>query len=100
MGKQVEIGPPPSQDYDVEFPKLLKEALFRYFVDCAVPFTLPKQMQNENKCDLCQRFMIRPTTICACKMHKYCRKCIDLWQQLIDNPDMGTMKENHGPTAK
>merc|ERR1712190_598883 len=100
MGKQTEIGPPPSQDYDNEFPELLKQALFRYFVDCSAPFVINKELEGKNKCNLCQKYMVRPTRINGCNMHKFCRKCIVLWQELINNPYIGTLKDNHEEIAK
>merc|ERR1712151_1064208 len=76
-------------------PELLKQALFEYFVDCAIPFVAEKELEEGNVCELCGKIMICPSVIDGCvKKHQFCKKCIVLWQGLINNPEIGTLNED------
>eukprot|EP00488_Nonionellina_sp_1-RS-2012_P000176 TRINITY_DN10530_c0_g1_i1.p1 TRINITY_DN10530_c0_g1~~TRINITY_DN10530_c0_g1_i1.p1 ORF type:complete len:136 (+),score=36.30 TRINITY_DN10530_c0_g1_i1:313-720(+) len=92
-GRQTEIGPPPSGDYDNDFAHLLKKAMFIYYIDCKIPYDLT-YLKGDNLCNLCFSYMIKPCYIIECKnKHKFCRKCIQLWHEMVDNPEWGTLKE-------
>ena len=81
-----------------------------------------EQKGNEDVlCNLCGKYMIEPTDVntlinfkdnmkfsrhrnvdkqekCQ-KNHKFCKKCIIGWQQLIDNPEYGNMHVPHSKTV-
>eukprot|EP01084_Bolivina_argentea_P304278 525444_1 len=82
-GRHTEIGPPPSMDYDHDFPDLIKRAMFVYSIDCKIPYNI-NYLDDKNKCNLCQNYIINPYKVCH--QHYFCYKCIKHWQEMINNP--------------
>ena len=98
-GGQSEIGPPPGGDYDDGFPKLLREALFSYGIDCCIPFNVDNIDPNgTNRCDISGKLMVEPTKIVDTKCgerHRFDRKCILQWTEMLDHPYLGTLKTDY-----
>eukprot|EP00483_Globobulimina_turgida_P006780 UN06792 len=90
-GRQTEIGPPPSMDYDNDFPDLLRKAMFIYYIDCKIPFSLNPYQSANKICHLCGNYII--DGYAPCEKHRFCYKCILQWKEMINNPDWGTLKE-------
>ena len=78
--KTYEVEQPADNDYDIKFPQLLKQAMFKYYIDCKIPYDLhlyhddhdddedEHKYDADNKshdilCNLCGKYMIEPINV-------------------------------------
>lgn len=93
------------RNFETEFPKDLQKALFKYYIDCRVPFN-GDIVHRDRMCSICLSLLVNPACIgldddnnplCS---HLFCRGCLEQCKYTVENPEVRIDGNNMGQPAQ